>query len=163
MIILGIDPGTARIGWGVITIVQSHLNVVGYGLIETEKNDTPQKRLAIIYDAMCRIIKKYHPDAISIEDLFFAANAKTAIRVGEARGVLLLATAKLRIPVVSYAPLAVKRAICGYGHADKKQMQIMVTRTLKLQKPPEPDDAADALALALTHAFCYKMKTQTTI
>ena len=158
MIILGLDPGTARVGWGVIETHGSRCESIAYGLIETDKHTIPEDRLKEIYDAMHTLIKKFNPDAISIEDLFFATNAKTAISVGQARGVLLLAAATHHIHTASYAPLSIKRTITGDGKADKSQVQYMVTKQLHLKEIPKPDDVADALAIALTHAFSYKMK-----
>jgi len=158
MIILGLDPGTARVGWGIISIEKTIIQTVAYGLIETDKDLCEEKRLKDIFDAALELEKRYKPDVVAIESLFFATNAKTAISVGQARGILLLAAAQKNISVISYAPLAVKRAITGDGKADKKQIQWMVTKLLTLKKQPEPDDVADALAIALTHAFSYRMK-----
>lgn len=158
MMILGLDPGTARVGWGVIQTTGSACKPIAYGLIETDKETLPEIRLKEIYSAITILIKKYKPEAISIEDLFFATNAKTAISVGQARGVLLLACATNHIKTASYSPLAIKRCITGDGKADKTQVQYMVTKQLHLLETPKPDDVADALAIALTHAFSYKMK-----
>lgn len=158
MIILGLDPGTARVGWGVIAPHGIGWEAVSYGLIETDKATLAETRLKEIYKAINTLIKTYKPDAVAIEELFFATNAKTAIAVGQARGVLLLACATCRIKTASYAPLAIKRCITGDGKADKQQVQYMVTKELRLESVPKPDDVADALAIALTHAFSYKMK-----
>lgn len=158
MIILGLDPGTARVGWGVVETNGFQYESIAYGLIETDKRTLAEGRLKEIYDAANTLIKKYKPDVISIEDLFFATNAKTAISVGQARGVLLLAAATHHIHTASYAPLSVKRAITGDGKADKRQVQYMITKQLHLKETPKPDDVADALAIALTHACSYKMK-----
>jgi len=158
MIILGLDPGTARVGWGVITTQGTATESVAYGLIETDKDMEPADRLKDIYDALNTLITQYKPDVVSIEDLFFATNAKTAIAVGQARGVLLLVCALHHIKTASYAPLAIKRCITGDGKADKQQVQYMITKQLHLNEIPKPDDVADALAIALTHAFTYKMK-----
>jgi crossover junction endodeoxyribonuclease RuvC len=132
--------------------------IISYGCITTPKGDVPEKRLATIHAAICLLCKKFKPDCMSIEDLFFSTNAKTAIGVGQSRGVILLAAAQSRIPVISYSPLTVKRAITGDGGADKKQVTQMVIRTLKLKTAPKLDDTADALAIAMTHAYSYKMK-----
>jgi len=158
MIILGLDPGTARIGWGVIKGNGTVWTATAYGLIETNKDTTAGIRLHEIYTAINTLFQTYLPHAVSIEDLFFATNAKTAIEVGQARGVLLLACAAHHMEAASYSPLAVKRCITGDGKADKSQVQYMVTKQLRLKAVPKPDDVADALAIALTHAFSYKMK-----
>jgi crossover junction endodeoxyribonuclease RuvC len=157
MIILGIDPGIARVGWAVIKTGKPDPSDVSYGCITTEKEDIPEVRLLQIHSAINVLCKKFHPDCMSVEDLFFATNAKTAIGVGQSRGVILLAAAQFKIPVVSYSPLAVKRAITGDGNADKNQVASMVIRTLKLKTAPKLDDTADALAIAMTHAYSYRM------
>ncbi len=158
MIILGIDPGIALVGWAVIETTKPALKTISFGCIETEKGEKPEERLKQIHKAILLLCKKFSPDCMSVEELFFATNAKTAIGVGQSRGVILLASAQAKIPVVSYTPLAVKRAITGDGIADKKQVAAMVVRTLKLKKAPRLDDTADALAIAMTHAYSYKMK-----
>lgn len=158
MIILGIDPGIARVGWAVLSVVGAKLTPISYDCIETEKEKTPEKRLSEIYASLTQLIKKYSPEVMAVEDLFFATNAKTAISVGQSRGVILLTAAHEHIPVVSYSPLAVKRAITGDGKADKKQVSRMVTLTLKLPKTPLLDDTTDAIAIGMTHAYSYKIK-----
>lgn len=158
MIILGLDPGTARVGWGVIGSKSTAWEAIGYGLIETDKSLLAEQRLGDIYTSLQTLLTRYKPDAISIEDLYFATNAKTAIAVGQARGVLLLACGKTKKPIASYSPLAVKRTVTGDGKADKQQVQYMVTKLLHLKETPKPDDVADALAIALTHAYTYKLK-----
>lgn len=158
MRILGIDPGIARVGWAVIETTKPVLKTISFGCIETEKNEKPEVRLKQVHAGVHFLCKKFRPDCMSVEELFFAANAKTAIGVGQSRGVILLAAAENKIPVVSYTPLAVKRAITGDGAADKKQVAYMVLHTLKLRKAPRLDDTADALAIAMTHAYSYKMK-----
>ena len=160
MIIFGLDPGTARVGWGVIRSVSWGVEALSYGCIETSQKDTRQDRLLIIYQSISKYLKKFKPEAIAIEDIFFATNAKTVIQVGEARGVILLTSALAKLKVISYTPLVVKQTICGTGAADKSQIQKMVTRLLKLPKIPKPDDTADALAIALTHAYSYKLKSK---
>lgn len=157
MIILGIDPGIARVGWAVIETARPTLKTIAFGCIETDKSDLPELRLQQIHKAILLLCKKFRPDCMSVEDLFFATNAKTAIGVGQSRGVILLTASMAKIPVVSYTPLAVKRAITGDGKADKKQIASMVVRTLKLTHAPKLDDTADALAIAMTHAYSYKM------
>lgn len=156
MRIIGIDPGTARIGWAIVSGTVHTPLVNAYGLVTTDAGEKKEKRLDVLFDSITTIIRKYRPDVASIEDLFFAKNAKTAIAVGEARGVIILACAKEKLPVVSYTPLAVKRTITGSGQADKKQVEQMVVRTLRLKSAPKPDDTADACAIALTHLFTNK-------
>ena len=152
MIILGIDPGIAITGYGVITLDKSKkIKCVSYGCIRTEpKTESPQ-RLKILYNQLSQLIKKYKPDALVIEKLYFFKNLKTAMPVSEARGVILLAAVKRKIPIIQITPLQVKLAMTGYGRAKKKQIQRSVQRFLKLDKIPSPDDAADALALAITY------------
>ncbi|MBU1327433.1 crossover junction endodeoxyribonuclease RuvC [Patescibacteria group bacterium] len=158
MNIFGIDPGTARVGWACITCEKTDIRVLSYGCITTNPPDTQEKRLWLIYHTILELLKRFKPAIVSVEDLFFATNATTAIAVGQSRGVILLAASESGLPVVSYTPLAVKRTITGSGTAQKVQMQRMVARILKLKEIPKPDDAADALAIALTHAYSYKMK-----
>lgn len=158
MIIFGIDPGTARMGWGVIDLERGNVKALAFGCITTKKTDDAPVRLLILYANLCKLLKTHQPDFLSIEELFFATNAKTIIPVGQARGVALLAAAQKKIPVVSYSPLSVKRTITGDGQGDKTQVGRMVTRLLHLKDVPKPDDTADALALALTHAYSYKLK-----
>lgn len=158
--ILGVDPGTARIGWGLIEDRGGTISAKAYGCITTDKIDSPSERLSQIYMAFTKLLKTYAPDHMSVEDLFFATNAKTAIAVGQARGVILLAAAQAKIPVSSYSPMTVKKTICGSGNADKTQVGKMVTRLLRLSETPKPDDTADALAIATTHGFSYKLKTK---
>jgi crossover junction endodeoxyribonuclease RuvC len=153
MTILGIDPGFARVGWAVLENRKSKLEVRNYGCIETSKNTASQKRLVDVYKQVCALISKYEPDSLAIEELFFTNNAKTAFKVGEARGVIILAGAMREIPVYSYTPLQIKIAVTGYGQADKTQVGKMVKAILKLEKLPKLDDTVDAIAVALTHAF----------
>lgn len=158
MVIIGIDPGTARVGWAAVMVEGSRITPLFYGCITTHKNQEPQLRLKIIHQEITKLLARYKPTNVALEDLFFATNAKTVIPVGQARGVILLSCALKDIPVISYAPRAVKLAITGDGTADKTQVTRMVMRLLCLAKPPKPDDTADALAIALTHAYSYKMK-----
>lgn len=158
MIIMGVDPGTARVGWGVIEEKTGKISAVAYGCITTDKKDNPSIRLLQIFNAFKKLLTTHTPDAVSVEDLFFATNAKTAIAVGQARGVILLAAAEARIPVASYSPMMVKKTMCGSGSADKAQVGKMITILLKLKDLPKPDDTTDALAIATTHAFSYRMK-----
>ena len=158
MIILGIDPGIARCGWGIITINNSQLTVNNFGCVETKAGEPVEKRLLVIYKEIKKIISKYKPDAIAVEELFFNTNAKTAFVVGQARGIVLLTAGEKNIPVGIYAPLQVKMAIAGYGRAEKAQIGQMVKTLLKLIEIPKPDDITDALAVALTHAFTKRFK-----
>lgn len=152
MKILGIDPGIGRMGWGILTVQDKKLIAEDYGCIETEpKSDIPG-RLYALYDEVCRIIDEYHPEVLSIEDLFFAKNVTTAFSVGQARGVVLLAASQKSLQVAVYTPSQVKLAVTGYGKADKKQVGQMVKLQLHLTEVPKPDDTADALAVALTFA-----------
>lgn len=153
MMILGIDPGYARVGWAVIEVQSSKFKIKNCGCIETSKNTDPQDRLVDVYNQVCVLIKKYKPDVLAIEELFFTTNAKTAFKVGEARGVIILAGAMQEIPVFSYTPLQIKIAVTGYGKADKVQVGRMIKTILKLKEMPKLDDTADAIAVALTHAF----------
>ena len=152
MIILGIDPGIAIVGWGVIDYSGSHFTVLGYGSIQTPAGMATEKRLSVIYDDLSEIIEKYRPEQIAIEELFFNTNQTTGIRVAEARGVILLCAVKHGIESFEYTPLQVKQSVVGYGRAEKKQVITMVTMFLGLKKPPKPDDTADALAIAVCHA-----------
>lgn len=149
MKILGIDPGTATTGFGVIEVMGSQKTAIDFGVISTHKDLPMPQRLAEIYDDLVALIGRHQPDKIAVEQLFFARNVTTAITVGQARGVVLLAVAQAGLDVVEYTPLQVKQAITGYGKATKKQVQEMVKTLLKLEHLPKPDDAADALAIAL--------------
>ncbi len=151
MRILGIDPGYAILGYGVLDMVGSRFSVVTYGSIQTEAGIEMPVRLRMLYDKLSAIIAEYRPDVAAIEELFFNNNAKTAILVGEARGVALLACAHKDLPISEYTPLQIKQALVGYGRADKKQVQAMVKAILHLEKVPKPDDTADALAAAICH------------
>ncbi len=152
MIILGIDPGIAIVGWGVVEYNTTRFRPLGYGSITTPKEMSTQQRLDSIFVQMNEIIQKYRPDAMAVEELFFNTNQTTAIRVAEARGVILLAGYRAGLTIAEYTPLQVKQSVVGYGRAEKKQVITMVTMLLGLPKPPKPDDTADALALAITHA-----------
>ena len=152
MIILGIDPGYAIVGWGVIEYNGSRFKTLGYGSIQTPAGLDPAVRLEMIYKGMNEIIEKYKPDQIAIEELFFNTNTTTAILVAEARGVIILAAKMAGLTIAEYTPLQVKQAVVGYGRAEKKQVIIMVTSLLGLPAPPKPDDTADALAIAVCHA-----------
>ncbi len=152
MTILGIDPGTATTGFGVIEKQGNNWRAVDFGVISTDKTLTDAERLCIIADDLEALIKKYKPEKIGVEKLFFATNQKTAITVAQARGVALLTAQQARIPILEFTPLQVKNRICGYGKAEKRQVQLVVQKTFQLKKIPKPDDAADALAIALCAA-----------
>ena len=151
MIVLGIDPGYATVGFGVVHAVGDRMNALAWGAIQTAAETPFPERLAEIYDGVTELIEKFKPDAISLEELFFNTNQKTVIGVGQARGVIVLAAEKKKIPLAEYTPLQVKSAVVGYGRAEKKQVMELTRIQLNLQKTPKPDDAADALALAMTH------------
>ena len=151
MVILGIDPGFAIVGWGVLECVGGKFRVMGYGSIQTKAGLPIEERLKQIYDGMNTIIDKYKPQVMSIEELFWNTNQKTGICVAEARGTILLAAYQKGLNIFEYTPLQVKQAVVGYGRAEKKQVITMVTTLLNLPKPPKPDDTADALALAICH------------
>lgn len=157
MIIAGVDPGTARIGWAILN-TNPKPTAMSYGCITTSKTMSDAQRLLHVYNEISSVFTSTDIDALAIEALYFASNAKTAIPVGQSRGVILLAAAKHDIPVNSYSPPEIKQAVCGHGHAPKPQVQRMVKTLLHLKAIPKPDDTADALAIALTHAYSYKMK-----
>ena len=152
MIILGIDPGYAIVGYGVIEYKNNHFNVIDYGAILTDAGTPFNIRLEKIYDGLCDIITRHRPEAMAIEKLFYNNNAKTVIDVSQARGVIMLAAQKNMVPAFEYTPLQVKQSVVGYGRAEKKQVQEMTRRILALEKVPKPDDTADALAMAICHA-----------
>ena len=155
-IILGLDPGFADTGWGVILKDGAGIKFVDTGSIQTSKKIPFSERLEIIYKEVDKLIKKHKPDIIAVEKLFFAKNVKTALDVGQARGVLLLAIIKNKKEFLEFTPLQIKQAVCANGHADKRQVGLMVKPILKLKAVPKPDDAADALATAITASFFNK-------
>lgn len=157
MIIIGIDPGYAIVGVGVVEYKGNKFRPIEYTAITTPAGMNTVDRLKKIYDEMAMLIDKHKPDAMAIEELFFNSNQKTAINVAQARGVILVAAANKGLPVREYTPLQVKQSVTGYGRADKKQIQEMVKLILHLNVIPKPDDAADALALAICHAHSNKM------
>lgn len=157
MIIMGIDPGFAITGYGIVKYEGNKFTPVDYGAITTESSMELPKRLLILYNGLKKIIETYRPEAISIEELFFNKNIKTALAVGHGRGVAVLAAAQSGIDVFEYTPLQVKQSIVGYGRADKAQVQHMIKAILNLSAIPKPDDVADALAVAVCHAHSYKM------
>ena len=152
MVILGIDPGYAIVGYGVIDYRNNHFSVIDYGAILTDAKMPYNERLEKIYDDLTGIIEKYNPEAMAIEKVFYNSNAKTVIDVSQARGVIMLAAQKKKLPAYEYTPLQVKQSVVGYGRAEKKQIQEMIRRILALEKVPKPDDTADALAMAVCHA-----------
>ena len=158
MIILGIDPGLATMGYGVINSLQGNYSVIDYGVVTTPKERTLPERLQQLEDGVKELIETYRPDNVSIEELFFSKNITTGIPVAEARGVILLTAVKaLGKEVYEYTPNQIKQAVTGYGGADKIQMQHMVQTLLRLKSVPRPDDAADALAVAICHAQTSRM------
>ena len=151
---LGIDPGTATMGWGMVEDDGSGgLQLVDYGAFTTPKELPLGQRLQMLYTGLSDLIARYRPDTAGVEELFFSRNVTTAIAVSHARGIVLLALANAGVPVEEYRPMAVKQAVTGYGHADKPQIQEMVRLQLGLDRIPRPDDAADALAIAICHAY----------
>jgi crossover junction endodeoxyribonuclease RuvC len=160
MRIIGIDPGIARLGWGVIDSNGNKVKPINFGCFETSKDDPVQVRLLAIHNFLDKLFLEYKPDALSIEELFFNKNVSTALTVGQARGIVLLASALHNVPFYSFTPLEIKMALTGYGRADKSQIGHMVKTLLYLKSIPKPDDTADALAIAITHAFTSKLKTQ---
>lgn len=161
MIILGIDPGLAIMGYGVLKAEHGNFTPIDCGVVTTPKENTLPERLEMLEQGMIKLIDKYKPDQISIEELFFSKNTTTGIAVAEARGVILLTAHKAcGNDVFEYTPNQIKQALTGYGGADKRQMQLMVTSVLHLAKIPRPDDAADALAIALCHAQTSRMSTE---
>ena len=160
MRIIGIDPGYAIMGYGIVDYKGSRFTPVEYGSITTDAHTPNEERLMILYDELTRIIEEFRPDEASIEELFYNTNATTAIMVGEARGTALLACAKAGIKISEYTPLQIKSSLTGYGRADKHQIQYMVKLMLKLPDIIRPDDAADAVAAALTHFNSGPMKSE---
>ncbi len=160
MIFLGVDPGTAITGYGFIR--ENHnqgLDVIDFGVITTSKDTSVEKRLLIIHDKLKELIVLHRPDECAVENLFFQRNVTTAITVGQARGVILYTMASENIKIAEYTPLQIKQAVAGYGTADKRQVQSMVKALLQLSVIPKPDDAADALAVAICHCHSRKMNS----
>ncbi|MBI3963734.1 MAG: crossover junction endodeoxyribonuclease RuvC [Candidatus Kerfeldbacteria bacterium] len=151
-IILGIDPGVSRTGYGVVTDDRSGVRYRTAGLIQTAAGTPHTQRLNTIHQAIVRLFRRWKPQQVAVEKLFFMKNVRTAIAVGEARGVVLLAAGETGTPLLEYTPLQVKMAVTGYGKADKRQVQLMVQRILHLDRVPTPDDVADALAVAICGA-----------
>ena len=164
MIVLGVDPGTALLGYGLVEDdgQGNQPQSVLHGALATAAGAPMPERLAVLYDQLTTLLREHRPDVLAIEQLFFARNVTTAIAVGQARGVVLLAAAKANVEVVEYSPSEIKHAVVGYGKADKAQMQEMVRLILGLPEPPRPDDAADALAVALCHVQTAPFLARTT-
>jgi len=158
MKILGIDPGTATTGFGLIKKSGSKLDKLDAGVISTPKTEHMQNRLKMLYDDLSQLVKTHQPDYIAVEKLFFTNNITTAMSVSQARGIALLVAAQNNIELAEYTPLQVKMSVTGYGQAEKKQVQEMVKKILKLSVIPKPDDAADALAIAICHSATIKRK-----
>lgn len=158
MRVLGIDPGIARVGWAVVDTSSGRHSALEFNCFETSKELEMEKRLQLIHAFFVEILEKYSPDVVAIEQLYFSANAKTALTVGHSRGVILLAASNSNLPVVSFTPLQIKQALTGYGKADKHQIQVMVKSILKIPHLNQ-DDTADALAVALTYIFSQKMQS----
>lgn len=159
MIIMGIDPGFAITGYGIVKYEGNKFSVIDYGAVTTEASEPFPKRLLLLHEGLQDLIEKHKPDAIAVEELFFNKNIKTALNVGHGRGVALLAGAKAGIEVFEYTPLQVKQSVVGYGRAEKTQIQQMIKVILNLPKVPKPDDVADALAIAVCHGHSYRMNT----
>lgn len=154
MRVLGIDPGYAIVGWGIVEYVGNRFSPVAYGAVCTDKDTVFEQRLVEIYDGVLDVCRRYQPQALSIEKLFYQHNQTTVIGVAEARGVILLAAAQCGVPIYEYTPMQVKQAVTGYGKAVKKQIQEMTRVLLHLEIIPKPDDTADALAMAIAHCHC---------
>ena len=152
MVILGIDPGVATIGFGIIRAERGKNTLIQYGVITTPPGIPLSERLVQIYNDMEQLIDTFKPDEMAVEELFFSKNITTGIAVAHGRGVILLAAEKLGVPVFEYTPMQVKQSVVGYGKAEKKQVMLMTQRLLNMKEIPRPDDAADALALAICHS-----------
>jgi crossover junction endodeoxyribonuclease RuvC len=159
MLVLGIDPGTATTGYGLVReTAEGNFTVVEYGVILTPAGMPMEKRLLLLYQRLIELLLLHRPDAGAVEKLFFSRNVTTAIAVGQARGVVLLALAQQGLAAAEYTPMEVKQAITGYGGADKHQIQMMVQAILGMSEVPRPDDAADALAIAMCHLQSYRLR-----
>lgn len=159
MRILGIDPGLANVGYGIIDYSENDCKLLAYGVIKTASKESLGRRLAKIYAETRKLVEQFQPEAVALEQIFFAANLKTAVQVAQARGVIILATNEIGLSLHEYAPLQIKLAITGYGRSEKERMQKMVKDILHLTGARIPDDAADALAAALCHAHSLKYKS----
>lgn len=157
MKIIGIDPGIAILGFGVVDYTNNKFKVIDYGAVTTTPKYRLPERIEIIYDSLEKIFEAHKPDAVAFEELFFNSNAKTALIVGQARGAAVLCAQKKKLNIYEYTPLQVKQAVVGYGRAEKKQVQTMVKMLLNLRETPKPDDVADALAIAICHGHSSHM------
>lgn len=158
---MGVDPGTRATGFGIISLQGSRCNCVAFGAIKPRAGDGPLKiaeRLRCIHQELVSLIQTYEPEVLAVEGVFHAVNVKSALTLGHARGVILLAAAQHGVELVEYSPLEVKKAVVGYGRADKSQVQLMVQRLLSMKEKPQPYDAADALAIALCQAFSSRFR-----
>lgn len=160
MRVLGIDPGLAIVGYAIVDMIGPDFKVLEYGCLTTSSKSHSPERLFYIYNELLAVIDEFQPDEMAIEELFFNQNTKTAIKVAEARGVEILAGRNKGLPIFEYTPLQIKMAITGYGRADKNQIQLTLQNILKLKAIPKPDDAADALAICLTHCFSQRFKDE---
>lgn len=158
MLVLGVDPGTAITGFGLVEDQPSKIRAIKYGAIRTESHLPMSQRLKNIYDEVTRLIDEFQPEVVAIESLFFNKNVKTALTVGQARGVVMLAAANSGLEVAEYTPLQVKQAVVGYGRATKNQIQEMVKLLLNLKEVPTPDDVADAMAIGICHLHSRRFK-----
>lgn len=158
MRVLGVDPGTATTGYGVVEETAEGIRALAYGVITTPAGQPLPQRLQTLYQELRRLIREWRPDEAAVEELYFNVNVRTALSVGQARGVVLLALADAGLRVAEYGPGEVKQALTGYGGAEKRQMQEMVRMLLGLEKPPSPDDAADALAVAVCHLHSARLR-----
>ena len=154
MLIMGIDPGYAIVGVGIVDYNRNRFSTLEYGAITTTPDQPFPKRLQTIYEDYTTLLDRFHPEAVSIEKLYFGNNVTTGIDVAQARGLILLGAAQRNIPIFEYSPVQIKQAVVGYGNAEKHQVIYMTTKLLNLKSPPKPDDVADALAVAITHAHC---------
>ena len=159
MLVLGIDPGYAIVGWGLIDFTHGRLTPLAFGAITTQAGEPFPDRLLKISERISNILDKYKPQAVSVEKLYFASNTTTAIDVAQARGVLITEAARRHIDVFEYTPMQVKQSVVGYGLAEKKQVMEMTRQLLKLKEVPKPDDTADALAVAICHAHSYNSQS----
>ncbi len=158
MKVLGIDPGTATTGYGILEQVAGKAQLLEYGIINTAAKTSMPERLLKIQREMNRLLLEHKPDVVAVEEIFYFKNAKTIVTVAQGRGVILLTAAAAGIAVAEYTPLQVKQAVVGYGQAEKRQVQYMVQRLLNMKELPRPDDAADALAIAICHLHSYRMQ-----
>lgn len=157
MLVLGIDPGTAITGYGLVHEQDDGLSLVECGVVTTPSSQLLPERLQMIYRGLSDVVRRFEPEEAAVEELFFSRNVRTALSVGQARGVALLALADAGLPIYEYKPLEVKQAVAGYGGADKRQVQEMVRMLLNLERVPQPDDAADAVAVAVCHIHSARM------